>query len=228
MPPKLLAHYTLENYMKVIKNMNLRWPINTLILTVIAVSGSVFISAITGYGLIKKNLRLWIVVAAMVPRYALIIPQAIIMRYTGLINTLLGCALPLIVTPLHVLMAEQYFRAFPSSMIDAGRIDGLTDLGVLTRVILPNAKPLLVCLALLKTVETWNDYLWQYIILHNEDKRTLLIGLIRWVSTKGGGSPVNVNPVGIGLAVSIVLMVPFLILFGVGSKYFMYELKGVD
>ena len=150
------------------------------------------------------------------------------MRYTGLMNTLLGCALPLLVTPLHILMAEQYFRSFPQSMIDAGRIDGLKDLGILTRVILPNSKSLLVCLALLKTVEAWGDYLWQYILLQSAGKMTLLVGLIRWVQARGEESAVTVNPVGVSLAVSVVLMVPFLILFGIGSKYFLYELKGVE
>lgn len=230
MPPSLLANYTTGNYQQVFEHINLRWPLNTFLLTLMAVGGSVFISALTGYGIVlrsQKWARMLIIAAIVIPRYALVIPQALIMRTLGLVDTLIACALPLVVTPLHIFMAETYFRTFPKSLADAGRVEGLGDFGVLTRVIMPNSKALIVCLSLLKTVEVWNDYLWQYIVLQSDSKRTLLTGMIKWVQTRGQGI-IEINPVGISLAVSVVLMLPFLFLFGFGSKYFMYELKGVD
>lgn len=230
MPPKITAHYTFQNYALVFRGLNFRWPVNTLFLTFMVVGGSLAISAVTGYGLMLKDskaVKLLILSAIIVPRYALIIPQVIIMRHLGLINTLLACSLTIVVTPLHIFMAEAYFRSFPRSLIDAGRVEGLSYLGVLFRIILPNSKALLVCLGLLKTVDAWNDYLWQYLILSGENKKTLLVGLLSWLKTRGSGI-IEINPVGISLAVSVVLMLPFLLLFSMGSRYFMYELKGVD
>ncbi len=232
LPPKLTAFWTLENYKIVFQNINYRWPINTLILTIMVVSGSVFISVFTGYGLTlfsRRWIRMIIISTVIIPRYALVIPLIIEMRMLGLLNTLLACALPLLVTPLHILLAEAYFNRYPRSLIDAGKVEGLGDLGVFFRLILPNAKALIACLATLKTVEAWGDFLWQYLVLQNPNKRTLYVGLIAFVQTRGGiEGGMQINPIGISLATSIVILIPFLVVFAIGSKYFMYELKGVD
>lgn len=231
LPPKILSRYTLINYKTVISFIQGRWLLNTLILTIMTVVPSVIISMITGYGLYLKNSRLvmvLLIVIVIIPRYAIIIPQFLVFRFLHLNNTLVACAIPLWVTPMHILLAKVFFTQFPTSIVDAGKIDGLSRFGVLFRILLPETKSLVICLVLLKTIEVWMDYLWQYLQLTSEQSKTFYVGIISWLQMRGGGSEVNVNPIGYGLVTSILLMVPFLVLFLYGNKYFIYELGGSE
>jgi len=232
-PPKIMAHYTLDNYKIVISFINLRWILNTFILTLLTVIPSILISVISGYGLYLKNSRLIIVlliIIAMIPRYAILIPQFLIFSFFHLNSTLIACAIPLWVTPIHILIASVYFRQFPTTIVDAGKIDGLSTIGILFRILLPETKSLLICLTLLKTIDAWLDFLWQYLQLSANKSKTFYVGMISWLQMHTGGSAIGmpVNPIGYGLVVSVLLLIPFLVLFLYGNKYFIYELGGSE
>jgi ABC-type glycerol-3-phosphate transport system permease component len=188
-------------------------------------------SVITGFGLYLQHNKFIIgmlIFSTVIPRYAITIPQFLIIRYLGLTNTLIACALPLVVTPLHILLAKTFFEQFPKSIIDAAQIDGLSRFGALFRIILPESKHLLVALGVLKSVELWGDFLWQYIVLAKAGKKTFYLGLVSWMQQAGGGDALKLNPVGMSLAISVFLVVPFIIIFSAGSRYFMYQLGGVE
>ena len=129
---------------------------------------------------------------------------------------------------MHILLSREFFNQFPKSIIDSGKMDGLSSLGVLFRILFPETKHLVICLGLLKTIDAWMDYLWQYLQLSSEGKRTFYVGILSWLQSRFGGGEVNVNPIGYGLVVSILLIVPFLILFAFGNRYFMYQLGGTE
>jgi len=232
MPPKLTSNLTITNYTAVFAEWEPIWIVNTVIITILVVGGSVLISVLTGYGLRKYNkrwVRLFLIAAVMIPRYGLAIPQVVIIRYIGLGGTLLAAAIPLFVTPMHIFLSEEYFRSFPREMIEAGRLDGLSETGVFFRILLPNSKSLIAFLVIMKTTEAWGDYLWQYIVLQAKKTQTLLVGLVRSAMLTGGyAGEMQVNPVGTRLAITVLLMIPFIFLFAFCSKYFIYELKGVD
>ena len=230
-PPRLGSQYSFDNYKKVFANINIRWIFNTIVLTILGVSLSITINLITGYGLYlddNKRLITLILAAVIIPRYAIVIPQFLIMRQLGLVNTLFACILPLLVSPMHILLAKKYFDQFPISIIEAARLDGLTRLGALIRIILPESRQLVITLAILKSVELWSDYLWQYIVLMKDNKKTLLIGVLSWIQQAGGASSIQLNPVGLTLTTSVLLLIPFIIIFAVGSRYFTYQLGGSE
>ena len=231
LPPKLSAHYTLQNYVKVMQNIQVRWLVNTALLTVMGVALSLTVSVVTGFGLYLQSNKMIIallIISTVIPRYAITIPQFLIIRYMGLANTLIACALPLIVTPLHILLARTFFENFPKSVIDAAQIDGLSRFGALFRIILPESKHLLIALGVLKAVELWGDFLWQYIVLSKATKKTFYLGAVSWIQQAGGDSVFRVNPIGMSLTVSVLLVIPFIIIFSAGSRYFMYQLGGVE
>jgi len=231
LPPKVTAHYTLQNYQKVFEYIKVRWIVNTALLTGIGVSLSVIITTLAGFGLYldyNKKIVIVLIVSTVIPRYAILIPQFLVIRYMGLTNTLIACALPVLVTPLHILLAKTFFDAFPKSIIDAAQIDGLSRFGALWRIILPESKHLLIALGILKATELWGDYLWQYIVLSRGNKKTFFIGAMQFINQAGGGDALRINPVGMSLAISTLLVIPFIVLFSAGSRYFMYELGGVE
>ncbi|MDD5065334.1 MAG: carbohydrate ABC transporter permease [Phycisphaerae bacterium] len=231
LPPKVTAHYTLKNYATVFSRIDIRWIFNTLVLTIIVVVGSIIISVLGGYGLYleqNKTLETILLASIVIPRYAIVIPQFLIIRYMGLTNTLLAAGLPLLVTPMHLLLAKTFFEQFPKSLIDAARVDGLSRFGALFRIILPESKHLIVALAVLKAVEAWGDFLWQYVVLSKTQKKTLSLGLISWIQNAGGSDVIKINPVGLSLTISVIMAIPFIVVYAAGSKYFIYELGGIE
>jgi ABC-type glycerol-3-phosphate transport system permease component len=230
-PPRLAARYTLKNYITVIKGLHPRWIVNTIILTVIGVSLSVIVSTLTGFGLylhMNKKIIALLIVSTVIPRYAIAIPQFLVIRYMGMQNTLIACALPLVVTPMHILLAKTFFEQFPKSILDAAQLDGLSRFGALFRIILPESKHLLAALGVLKSVELWGDYLWQYIVLSSPGKKTFYLGAVSMMQQSVGSDAFKTNPVGLGLALSVLTLIPFILIFSTGSKYFMYQLGGVE
>jgi ABC-type glycerol-3-phosphate transport system permease component len=115
--------------------------------------------------------------------------------------------LPGLINVFGIFLLRQFFRAIPRDLEEAGRVDGLTTLGVLRYVILPLSKPALAALAILIGTATWNDFFWPSIYLTNRSQMTLTVGLVSLQGEYKEGSPLVMFA-----AVSMTVL-PLLILF---------------
>jgi len=113
----------------------------------------------------------------MVPGQVTLIPRYILMARMHLTNTYAGLILPSVAAPLGVFLMKQFMQTIPGEIIDAGRIDGASEFGVFTRLIVPLSKPAMAVLGIFTFVGEWNDFLWPLVITNSSEMRTLQVGL---------------------------------------------------
>ena len=101
----------------------------------------------------------------MVPPVVTLVPLYLMMTTMGLRNTFWGLVLPYVFgSPYAIFLLREYFRSIPQELVDAARIDGAGHWRILTRIMVPLARPVLVTLGLITVVTHWNNFLWPLII----------------------------------------------------------------
>jgi multiple sugar transport system permease protein len=153
--------------------------------------------------------------AMMVPPIFTILPNFVLMRDLGLLNTFLGIVLPsLLMAPFAVFFLRQFFMAIPREVEEAAILDGAGHPRMFFRVILPMSSAPLSTLAILTYVTSWNDYFWPLLVGKADDVRvlTVALGVFRSQTPQG-------NPDWPGLmAATLVSALPILVIFALLGK----------
>jgi multiple sugar transport system permease protein len=154
----------------------------------------------------------------VVPFQLLMVPlYVLIARSYGLADNYLGMILPFAINSAAVIIFRQYFLQLPQSMFEAARIDGASELQILTRVALPLVRPALVTVILVTFIGPWNEFLWPFLITKRADLQPLAVSLANYISTVASSTA---NPFGAILAGAVVLAAPVAVLFIVFQRYF--------
>ena len=127
----------------------------------------------------------------------------------------IGLILPALGWPFGVFLLRQFMQTLPTTLIEASRIDGCSEAGIFARIILPLAKPGLGALAIFTFVRSWNDYIWQTIVLKSEYMLTLPLGI--QIAQKVNEVQQNY---GVSMAGAALATLPVLIVFISFQKYF--------
>ncbi|MCR4391929.1 MAG: carbohydrate ABC transporter permease [Candidatus Acetothermia bacterium] len=160
-----------------------RWLLNSLILASLVTAGSLFVSTLAAFSFARLQWRgrdaafLTILVFMLLPMEVSVIPLYFMMIRFRLLNTIYGAALPMIALPIGVFLLRQFFLNIPRDLDDAARIDGCSSLGVLIRVIIPNAIPVFAAYGMYIFNYAWNEFFWSLICLRSPQKVTLPVGL---------------------------------------------------
>jgi len=165
-------------------NFNL-YLFNTIFRYAIPVTiGTVLSSAIVAYGFARLRWKsrdvLFVICLStmMVPFQVTMVPLFIIFKNLGWINSYLPLVIPAFFgNPFYIFLLRQFFRSIPEDLLDAARMDGANELGILFRIILPLSKPALTVVALFTVMAAWNDYLGPLIYLNNSENYTLALGI---------------------------------------------------
>jgi ABC-type glycerol-3-phosphate transport system permease component len=112
----------------------------------------------------------------MLPLEIVLVPTFLVVRQFGLVNSYGGLIAPLAVDAFGIFLMRQHIKGLPDSLIEAGRLDGCSEFGIFWRIILPNCKATLGALALPTFRETWDHFLWPFIVTSN-DALTFPLGL---------------------------------------------------
>lgn len=114
-----------------------------------------------------------------IPRALLVIPIFLLMRQLDLVNKTSGIILIYVVMalPFTVLFLVPFFNSLPSELEDAAAVDGANEFQTMTKIMLPLAAPGLITICILNFIDTWNEFLLAYILLFDQDKQTVSIGL---------------------------------------------------
>lgn len=195
------------------------WFFNSLLLTVVQVTLTLLVSATVAYGFaaydfIGKNfLFICVLLIMMVPFEILLLPLYSLTYNLGLMNTYSAIVLPGIASAATIFFFRQYLRGVPKEMIAAGRVDGASEYGIYVRLILPVMKPSFAAMAILNGMNSWNNFLWPFMVLSDDRKYTLPIGLKTLLTPYGN----NYDLLIVGSFFSII---PIFILFMAFQKYF--------
>lgn len=166
-----------------------RYLTNTLVLCVGSVAGTLFSCTLAAYAFARlrwpgRDLLFAAMIATMLlPWQVTMIPRFLLIREAGLYDSLGALIVPAFFgEAFYIFLLRQYFLTLPQEMIEAARIDGCSELGVLWRIALPLAKPALATVALLQFVAAWNDYGGPLLYLNDRQKFPLAYGLEQFVS----------------------------------------------
>lgn len=208
-----------ENYKNAWEMVNFpRAMGNSLLVAGTITIGQVLTSATAGYAFAKIRFRgrdkvfLAYLATMMVPFQVVMIPQFILFRKLGLNNTHWALILPGMFTVFGVFMLRQSFISIPDEMIEAAKLDGCSDFGILWRIVLPLNKAALASLAIFTFRWQWNDYLAPLIYLNDKSKFTLTIALSQFKME-------NITMYTYIMAGSVISLIPVIILFFFTQKY---------
>ena len=194
--------------------------LNTTIVAVVTTVLTVLVSAMTGYAFAKYKawwLRIFficILATTMLPTEVIMPSSFAVVRDLGLYDTLAGIIVPSIITATGIFMFRQYFSTVPDELMEAARIDGVGEIGLFLRIMLPLAKPMMVVLAIFSFQWRWNDYIWPLLILRDPDRYTLQVALRSIV----GADNIDWSVL---LSASVISLIPMIILFAIFQRQIM-------
>jgi len=200
------------------------WLQNSVLLVLFQTVISIFFSSLVGYGLAiykfkgKKLLFAIVLVMMITPIQILILPLYKIMISLKIMNTYLAIILPFIISPFAVFFFRQYSLGLPRALLDAARIDGVSEIGIYFRIMTPLLKPAFGAMAILESLRSWNSYLWPLIVLRTSKMFTLPIGLNALITPYGNNYDLLISG-------SVVATVPIIVIFIIFQKYFISGLS---
>lgn len=127
-----------------------------------------------------------ILATIMVPFYSIIIPDYLIIKDLGWLNTYAAQIIPFTANGFSVFLLIQFMRSLPGELWDAARIDGINTWGYLWRVAVPNLKPALATVAIYVFLLSWNAFLWPFIVTSGPRVQPIQVGLANMLSTANG------------------------------------------
>lgn len=185
------------------------------------VLGQLFTCSLAGYAFARlrfpgrDTIFLLYLATMMVPFAVLMIPLFITMRTLDWVDTHLALIVPAIVSVFGTFLMRQFMSTLPRELEDAARIDGCNFFRLYWRIILPLTKPALATLGILAFMNTWNDFLWPLIVISSITKKTLPLGLLMFQEQSAMKTPWNLV-----MAAATFSVIPILIIFTLGQKYY--------
>ena len=189
---------------------------NSIVFATMTTAGQVFFSAMAAYAFSRlrwpgRNKVFAIFLATMmVPPIFTALPNFLMIKNLGLLNTFAGLALPfMFMTPFAIFFLRQFFLSMSREVEEAAMLDGAKHLRIFFQIVIPNAAAPLATLALLTFIGQWNEYFWPLLVGQDEIVRVLTVGLGVFKSQSPQGAP---DWSGL-MAATLVAALPVLILF---------------
>ena len=142
------------------------------------------------------------------------VPRFLVIRELGLYDSLGALIVPKFFgEAFYIFLLRQFFLTLPQEMIEAARVDGCSEWGVLWRVVLPLSRPALAAVALLEFISAWNDYGGPLLYLNDPERFPLAYGLEQFVSSHSSETHLL-------LAAAVLFTLPMLVLFFCAQRLF--------
>lgn len=217
-PPALTGSF-FDNYVTILFDTQfIRYMVNTLFYAAILIVLSIVVNGLAGYALAKikfpfRDQWLLIILALMiVPMETTITIHFLIIAKAGLLNTMLGYILPMIVSPFNIFLFRQVFVGLPDDVYEAAQLDHCGPVKYFFTMVLPMSKSVVATVSVFTFLGVWNDYLWPSLVFTSSDLLTAQIGLNAITSN-------DATTVGQTLAVITLVTIPVIIMYSFFSKY---------
>lgn len=212
---------TLDNYRDLFDKQNFpRYILNSTVVAVVVTAGNLVFCSMLGYALAKLNFGGKRVVfglvmgTLMVPGMVTFVPLFVLVANLGMVDSYPGLILPFLVTPFGVFLMRQFIVTLPDDLLDAGRVDGASELRIFRQIILPLCGPALATLGILTFLGSWNSFLWPLVVAQTQTHYTLPVALALFST---GQNQVNY---GLLLAGATVVVAPILVVFLIFQRRF--------
>jgi multiple sugar transport system permease protein len=204
----------------------LRWVFNSFYLCILITFVNVIFNSMAGYSLARlnfkgKNVILYVILATiMVPGQILLIPNYLIIKQLGLLNSYSAIIFPSAVNASYIFLMRQFYYNFPRVVEEAAEIDGLGRLGVFFRIAMPLAKASIATMAVFVFLGVWNSFLGPKLYLADPEKYTLTVGIQTMMSRYSGITQWDQV-----MAASVISLIPILIIYITLNQYFMQGIR---
>ena len=155
-----------------------------------------------------------VLLALMIPHQATAIPIYVMLHHLGLLNTLSALIVPFIISAFGIFLMRQFFRTVPDDLIHAARLDGMNELELVWRVMLPTAIPALFAFSIFSVVWHWNDYFWPLLVIASPELATPPLGTMFFRNEEAG---TNYGPL---MAGTVLITAPLVLFFIAAQKRF--------
>jgi raffinose/stachyose/melibiose transport system permease protein len=194
---------------------------NSLLISLIKVPAGILVASMAAFPLAKWNFRLRDTIFLLflagigIPVHVTLLPNTILLKRLGILDTLVGLFFPYIAygLPLQLLVCRGFFRTIPDELMDAAYIDGCSDARIYWSIILPLAKPALAALCIIDFLATWNEFMMALIFVHSDKWKTVPLGMMYFQGQFSSSYPV----INAGVLISIV---PVLLIYVFLQRYF--------
>jgi len=212
--------HLVENFRKLAENHNIGLAMwNSFRNAIAATAASLLVCSIAGYGFEiyhdrgKDFLMRVLLLSMMIPFAAIMIPLFMMVGKMGLLNTTTAFVLPTVSTAFLIFLFRQSARYFPSDIIEAARLEGMSELGIFFRMYVPIMRSTYVTAGIITFMNAWNNYLWPLIIMQSKD--SIVMPLL--ISNLIAGYVTDYGMVMLGVTLSVL---PTVIIFLLLQKSF--------
>lgn len=218
-PPTVLPTApTLDSYKSLFNDFEFgRYLFNTIVVVLIGFVGMFFV-AMAGYAFAKFRFKakgplfLLVLATLMVPIQVTMIPTYLILNSVQLTNTLVGIALPTLVSAYNIFLFRQFMTTIPDELLEAARLDGAGELRILISIVLPLSKPILAVGGVLTFISGWNSFIWPLIIANDQHNYTLSVGISLL------NKQLLINPP-LQMAGASLMVIPIMVVFVLFQRY---------
>lgn len=213
--------YGAENYRDALTQSNLlRFMINGVVVTALIFLCQVIVALPCAYALAKlrflgRDIVFGIVLACLlIPPHAVAIPVYLLFNQLGILDSYAALVVPWTISVFGIFLMRQFFKTVPDDLVDAARMDGLSEFSIVWRVMMPAAIPALTAFGIFSVVAHWNDYFWPLIVLSSEHLYTPPLGVAQFRNEEFGDS---YGPL---MAAATIIIAPLVIAFLFAQRRF--------
>ncbi len=213
--------YGIENYRKALTAVPLlRFLLNGAVVCGIILLLQLLFAVPCAYALAKLR---WpgrdavfalVMLGLLIPAHVPALPLYLAFAKLGLLDSYTALTAPFAISVFAIFMFRQAFKALPDELIQAARMDGMTELAIVWRVILPNALPTATAFATFSIVAHWNDLFWPLIVIDTERMATPALGVLFFRAEEAG------NDTGALMAASVITTLPMVAAFLLAQRRF--------
>ncbi len=178
------SHFNLAAFVETLSGTSLpQWYFNSALTSVIITLLTVILASMAAFALSRvpfrgRSIIFWVVLAGiMIPQTILIVPLFTEMQSMGLVDTYWGIILPQLASPIAVFIFKQFFDGIPHELEEAAIIDGASRWRVYWQIWMPLSRAAIAAVAIFIFVISWNNFIWPFIVITNNDMMTIPVGL---------------------------------------------------
>ncbi|MFK4496132.1 multiple sugar transport system permease protein [Bradyrhizobium japonicum] len=213
--------YGVENFTKAVTQAPLpRYLGNGVMICALILALQILVCAPCAYALAKlrfagrDTLFGLVLIGLLLPHQVLSLPLFILGYQLGILNTYAALVFPYVVSPFGIFLFRQFFKTIPDDVVHAARLDGLSEIAIVWKIMVPMALPAVIAFAIFSIVSHWNDLFWPLIAVHDQSLMPPPLGIMVFKSEEAG---TDYGPL---MAAATLVVLPLIVAFVGAQRWF--------